>query len=150
MDKEAYRLLKYAEKFYGLAQAPLEEDDDGDDDIEAAIQKEKQALADKESPDNVFTPAHVELQCVLFVKTKPPVVPVDFVHRICEDTMLHPANRKSRFLNRLTPMTLTGRATEDGLCEVAKTVLAEHFQMADASSPHEKPCSVSALSSCAM
>lgn len=36
----------------------------------------------------------------------------------------------SRFVNRFTPVTLLGRASEKGLEEVAKKVLADHFVMA--------------------
>lgn len=71
------------------------------------------------------------LDCLIFVKTKPPVEPHDFVRRICEDARLvsEKQQRKSRFINRLTPIALTGRATESGLEEVAKTVLGRHFQL---------------------
>ena len=36
-----------------------------------------------------------------------------------------------RYVNRLTPVTIIGKATEKGLEEVGKTVLGAHFQLAD-------------------
>lgn len=65
----------------------------------------------------------------MFFKTRSPIDPVEFVRRICEDAMAASAEQKAagRFVKRLTPMTLMGKATENGLEEVAKQVLAPHF-----------------------
>jgi tRNA acetyltransferase TAN1 len=79
----------------------------------------------------LFTPVYLNLPCLLFFKTRPPVEPVDFVHRICEDAMRKPTNRRHRFVNRLTPISVTGKATEKGLEEVGRTVLREHFRLAE-------------------
>jgi tRNA acetyltransferase TAN1 len=64
---------------------------------------------------------------VIFFKTRAPVEPVSFVRRICEDAAKHNAPKRTRFCNRLTPMTLMGKATEEGLEKTAKEVLASHF-----------------------
>ena len=71
---------------------------------------------------------------MIFVKTKPPVEPRQFVRRIVDDAKLvsDRTQRRSRFLNRLTPITLMGRATEAGLNELAKEVLAPEFQLVGA------------------
>jgi hypothetical protein len=76
-------------------------------------------------------PVYLDLQCVLFFKTTRPIVPVDFVQWICEDAKDSPVKRKMRFVNRLTPMALMGKATEKGLEEVGRVVVGEHFQLAD-------------------
>ena len=67
------------------------------------------------------------LGSVIFFKTRAPVEPVSFVRRICEDAAKENAPKRTRFCNRLTPMTLMGKATEDGLEKTAKQVLAPHF-----------------------
>lgn len=67
------------------------------------------------------------LASVIFFKTRAPVEPVSFVHRICEDAAKENAPKRTRFCNRLTPMTLMGKATEDGLEKTAKEVLAPQF-----------------------
>lgn len=64
---------------------------------------------------------------VIFFKTRAPVEPVSFVQRICEDAAKQNAPKRTRFCNRLTPMTLMGKATEEGLEKTAKEVLASHF-----------------------
>jgi tRNA acetyltransferase TAN1 len=77
----------------------------------------------------VFTPVRLDLQCVLFFKTRSPIDPVDFVHRICQEIVSTPGIRRMRYVNRLTPVTLIGKATEKGLEEVAKAVLSGHFNL---------------------
>ena len=77
----------------------------------------------------MFSPVHINAPCVLFFKTRDPIDPADFVHRICEEVVSKPGVRRMRYVNRLTPMTLMGRATEAGLAEVGKAVLGKHFQL---------------------
>lgn len=50
-----------------------------------------------------------------------------FVKRICEDAASGKAQRRTRFTKRLSPMTLMGRASVDGLAKVATDVLPPHF-----------------------
>jgi tRNA acetyltransferase TAN1 len=107
------------------------EDEECSGDVEASIQREVASVGNKEGPAKLFTPIYLSLPCVLFFKTRPPVEPVDLVHRICVDAMKQPANRKHRFVNRLTPITVTGKATEKGLEEVGRAVLRTHFRLAD-------------------
>lgn len=66
----------------------------------------------------------------MFFKTVVPVEPVSFVHKICEDAMANPMHKRTRTAKRLAPMTLMGKATMEGLEEVAKKVLAPHFHQA--------------------
>lgn len=63
----------------------------------------------------------------MFFKTRVPIEPVEFVRRICEDAMASSERKTGRFVKRLTPMTLMGKATEKGLEEVSAKVLAPHF-----------------------
>jgi tRNA acetyltransferase TAN1 len=85
----------------------------------------------KQGLGKLFTPVYLDLQCVLFFKTKSPIVPVDFVRTICEDATSQESKKRVRFVNRLTPMTVSAKATEKGLEDVGKRVLREHFQLAD-------------------
>lgn len=66
----------------------------------------------------------------MFFKTVAPVEPVSFVHKICEDAMANPMLKRTRTAKRLAPMSLMGKATMEGLEEVAKSVLAPHFHQA--------------------
>lgn len=67
---------------------------------------------------------------MLFFKTHAPVDPVDLVTAICKDAAAGGA-RKSRFINRLTPMTAIGKATESGIKETARKVLSPYFDLAE-------------------
>jgi tRNA acetyltransferase TAN1 len=86
-------------------------------------------MGDKKGTTKLFSPVHLDLECVLFFKTRSPIDPVDFVHRICKEAASKPDIRRMRYVNRLTPVTIIGRATEKGLEEVGKTVLGAHFQL---------------------
>lgn len=70
-------------------------------------------------------PAHVVI--VVFFKTVVPVEPVSLVKKICDDAMKEPLRKRTRFVKRLSPMTLMGRASEEGLEKVTRGVLAPHF-----------------------
>ncbi|KAH9844555.1 THUMP protein [Teratosphaeria destructans] len=122
---------EYAELLYGdaLGQAAgghEEGDDEGDDDIEGQIQAEVAGIR-KPASVQLFTNVKVEVPCVVFFKTEPPVEPVSFVKRICEDASKHSALKRTRFVQRLSPMTMIGHATPDSLEKLALEVLAPHF-----------------------
>ncbi|KAL9015606.1 MAG: hypothetical protein Q9185_007005 [Variospora sp. 1 TL-2023] len=97
-------------------------------DIEAEIQEEIQGMQNTTSKQQaLFTPVKIEVQCVLFFKTRQPVEPVSLVHRICEDAFYDKALKRTRFVKRLTPMTRMGKANERSLEEVSKLVLGPVF-----------------------
>ncbi|KAL8645180.1 MAG: hypothetical protein Q9210_006854 [Variospora velana] len=102
--------------------------DDAAADIEAEIQQEIQGMQNTTSKQQaLFTPVKIEVQCVLFFKTRPPVEPVSLVHRICEDALYDKSLKRTRFVKRLTPMTRMGKANERSLEEVSKLVLGPVF-----------------------
>lgn len=112
-----------------------------EDDIEAAIEKEVAAMNAKnttsgsgggESDSNqIFTLMKMNVDCLLFVKTKAPIEPVEFVRRICLDAreINRQDQRKCRYVNRFTPAALMGKATEAGIVEVAKLALSPFFDL---------------------
>lgn len=121
-----------AERFYGLksdSDKP-EEDSEFVEDIEASIQKEVESIDTKKGSTKLFSPVHLDIECVLFFQTQPPIDPVDFVHRICKEVASKPDIRRTRYVNRLTPVTIIGKATDKGIEEVGKTVLGSCFQLA--------------------
>lgn len=109
----------------------MKEDEDEDEDIEASIRKEISGMAATKDAPKMFQPVFLDVQCVLFFKLQPAIEPVDFVHRICEEAASNPTGRKHRFLNRLTPMTRMGRATQADLEALAREVLQKHFRLVD-------------------
>lgn len=64
------------------------------------------------------------------MQCKPPVEPVEFCHRLCKDaaTIGH-GGAQARYLNRLTPVSVIVKASENGLEEGARRVLADHFKL---------------------
>ena len=121
---------EYAAKLYGTSEDQIDAencDDEAEVDIEAEIKKEVQGMKSKTTTKGIlFQPVKVDIQCVLFFKTRKPVEPVDFVHRICQDAVVG-ATKKHRWVKRLTPMTMMGKATVEGLGKVAQTVLQPVF-----------------------
>lgn len=112
------------------------QDDDAEDDgdIELEIQKELDAIkssGDRPKTRQTFTPVATGLDCVFFMKTMQPVDPQTLVLRICEDAKACTdiTKRKCRYVNRLTPVSTTNKATENGVVAVAKAVLASSFQL---------------------
>lgn len=132
---------EYAAKLYKgqLPQHEVAGDDfidDEDDrieaeaDIEAEISKEVKGINFASTKRAVwFQAVRVDVQCVLFFKTRKPVEPVSFVHAICEDAALGKGIRRSRFVKRLTPMSRMGKASSGGLEEVARIVLQPVFHV---------------------
>lgn len=110
--------------------------------IENEIQDE---IAEMQQPSSrqLFTPIRIDVPCgewmhsmasifvdngaVIFFKTADPVEPVSFVKYICEAAMNARKRKRTRFAKRFSPMTLMGRASEEGLEKVAKEVLRPHF-----------------------
>ncbi|KAL8926512.1 MAG: hypothetical protein Q9208_002839 [Pyrenodesmia sp. 3 TL-2023] len=98
------------------------------DDIEADINMEVKVIQSSNSKqDALFVPVKIDVQCVLFFKTREPVEPVSFVHRICDDASKDKLLKRTRFVKRLTPMTRMGKANEKSLEDVAKAVLGPVF-----------------------
>lgn len=114
-------------------------EDDEDDDIEASIKKELASLNAKGAAGSAtadgtgqnLRPIKMNVDCLLFVKTQPPIEPVAFVRRICEDakTLADSGQMRCRYVNRLTPVTVMGKATEQGLVEVARRAMGEFFDL---------------------
>lgn len=133
--------VQYAEKMYGIKdETDAVPEDSDDDDIEAAIQKEVAALNANGKSGNesrTFTPMKMNVDCLLFFKTKKPIEPVEFVRRICADAKnsTDPTQLKCRYVNRLTPVTVIGKASESGLLEVARKALAPHFKISSVQPP---------------
>ncbi|OTA99495.1 hypothetical protein M426DRAFT_325091 [Hypoxylon sp. CI-4A] len=125
---------EYGEKLFDIKrQDPAEDADEEEDDIESSIQKEVQGMKPKDKPkDLVFDPIRMDLDCLVFMRTKLPVDPVRLAQQICKDAKetTDKSQRRSRFINRFTPVTSSAKANETGLEEIAKKVLNKYFQLA--------------------
>jgi len=123
---------EYAAKIYGNSKSANEEDGASDDydaevDIEAEIKAELEGMkASGKKKQPLFQAVKVDIQCVLFFKTHPPIEPVSFVHAICKDA-LEGGLKRGRWVKKLMPMTMMGKATPEGLGNVAERVLGPVF-----------------------
>ncbi|CAM1503696.1 Fc.00g012870.m01.CDS01 [Cosmosporella sp. VM-42] len=127
----------HGESLYGLKRPDAEGDEAKDDedggDIEASIQAELESLKKSQKPTTrqVFTPVGTGLECLFFMKTMEPVEPDRLVRIICQDAKAcpDPMARKTKYINRLTPIFDTDKATENGIDRVARTVLNPWFEL---------------------
>ncbi|KAI1809476.1 hypothetical protein GGS20DRAFT_596324 [Poronia punctata] len=106
--------------------------DQDPEDIEAAIAKEVAALKPgTKLKDGPFDLLRMNVDCVLFMRTRAPVDPLLLVREICKDASAASdrSQWRSRFINKLTPISYTAKATEKGLEELAERILPEHFQL---------------------
>lgn len=106
---------------------------DETEDIEVSIQKELDAMKESRKPKErrVFSPVAVAIECVFFMKTMKPVDPYQLVLQMCRDAQACPSpkDRKCKYINRLTPVMDTDKATEKGIQRVARKVLSSFFSL---------------------
>ncbi|GAB7346372.1 hypothetical protein MBLNU457_5079t1 [Dothideomycetes sp. NU457] len=95
--------------------------------IEDEIQAEIAGLRKPSGAAKLFEPILPDMQCVVFFRTSAPVEPVEFVHRIVSDAAADSSKKRTRFTHRLSPISMMGRASEEGLEKVAVEVLKGAF-----------------------
>ncbi|KAI9710501.1 MAG: hypothetical protein M1820_002637 [Bogoriella megaspora] len=120
---------EYARKLYNIDVAVSSDvlaDITGEAGIEDDINKELEGLQ-KPTSTPLFKPIRLDMECVVFFKTEPPLEPCSFVRRICEDASQASSIKHTRFVKRMSPVTLVGKASESGVDAVSKEVLAPHF-----------------------
>jgi hypothetical protein len=85
----------------------------------------------KPQPRGVFSPVSVTIECVFFMKTMRPVDPCQLVREMCLDAQKcgSPMERKCKYINRLTPVMDTEKASEKGVRRVARKVLKSFFAL---------------------
>lgn len=126
---------------YGISRpqegADVSDDEDDGLDIEASIKKElegykaPEAQRKADAAKRVFVTVRVAIDCVFFVKTRSPVQPVELCRRMCEDARAcaNPMERKTKYINRLTPVISMERASEKGIERAARQALSPWFKL---------------------
>ncbi|KAL6870239.1 hypothetical protein J3F83DRAFT_735586 [Trichoderma novae-zelandiae] len=136
---------EYGEKLYGI-KPPVDEAEpnsaDEAEDIETSIEKELERMKAprKPQPRGVFSPVSVTIECVFFMKTMRPVDPRQLVREMCLDAQKcgSPMERKCKYINRLTPVVDTEKASEKGVRRVARKVLGSVFNLNEEEADDEK------------
>lgn len=110
-----------------------EDEEDEEEDIEASIQKELGDIKAAQTPKTrqTFTPVTTALDCLFFMKTMKPVEPGKLALKMCRDARdgTDPKYKRCRYINRLTPVITTDKATENGIERVARRVLGDSFTL---------------------
>ncbi|CAN6644380.1 tRNA acetyltransferase Tan1p [Trichomonascus vanleenenianus] len=125
-------LDEYAEKFYGdKLNEQEEEEDEGEEekegDFEAELAKEIAEMNNKKTTkSDVIVPLDLGCECVVFFRVKKPIEPAEFVLKICDDAAKS-GEKKTRYTQRLTPVSLTGPGSLEGLQRITPEVLKPHF-----------------------
>jgi tRNA acetyltransferase TAN1 len=99
-------------------------------DIEASIAAELESLKPKAAASEPWTMISLDIPCVSFIRlsqTPTPIDPVDLVHKICTDAASDSTTKRSRYIKRLTPMTLMKKSLGNGLESLCTAVLPSHF-----------------------
>ncbi|PFH63038.1 hypothetical protein XA68_10079 [Ophiocordyceps unilateralis] len=143
MQTKAVREFKslcgeYCESMYDMkpsnpADTPSEDEAADERGIEASIEHELSSLREKpkSKPREPFCPVLTGLECLFFMKMSKPIDPASMARKMCEDARGCPEQRqrKCRYINRLTPVMDTDRATDKGIVCVARKVLAPYFHL---------------------
>ncbi|CAK9442210.1 uncharacterized protein LODBEIA_P59530 [Lodderomyces beijingensis] len=107
--------------------------------VEEKIQKELSELKESDkSKTNLLQPMELDVECVIFIKTKKPVDPQVLVQRVVRDC--HDSGVKTtRYTQKLMPIvdscTATGDEPQEQLRQLAKRVLKPHFHLDEDQKP---------------
>lgn len=140
--------LEYSKEFYGDLEVELGEEKEGEDEngegekvketesIEESLAKELEELRESAKGSKsqkqgevkgLFEAMEIGCECVIFVRVRKPVDPVDFVTRICKDLKYGSQIKRTRYAQRLTPVMSTATANLDGLTRTLTDVLEPVF-----------------------
>ncbi|CAH1766460.1 6012_t:CDS:2 [Entrophospora sp. SA101] len=101
---------------------------DGNDDnldIEDVIAKELSEMKRPHSSNN-FASIQTGTDCVVFIKTNPPIDPTNLVYNILDD-LNNSGEKKTRFSRRLIPITQTCYANTNDIQNMAQLILNPIF-----------------------
>lgn len=94
----------------------------------ANMKKPQQSKTKDEKKKDILQLIDLNCECMIFFKTRCPIVPERFVKRIIED-LSEPNDKlkRTRYIQRLTPITNSCSASMEQMIKLAKQVLAPHF-----------------------
>lgn len=103
--------------------------------IEDQVQQELQAMKDaKISKKEFLMPIDLGCICLVFIKTRKPILPDVLVHRLCQES-LDSNVKTTRYTQKLTPIVDSCSASKEELVKLTKKVLAPHFHNAEDQKP---------------
>jgi tRNA acetyltransferase TAN1 len=124
----AANFLQYFEKDDPiLVKEALGPEADDEVDIETEIKAELESLKPNTSDESKVRMITLDIPCVSFARLPNGVDPVALVHEICDDAFSHPEQKRSRYIKRMTPITLIKKTLAGGLEQLCNIVLKPHF-----------------------
>lgn len=136
--KELLNLLsERCEQWYPNWELKAEVDDEDDKElsVEEQVQKELASMKkEKTAKSTIFLPIDLSCECTVFVKIRKPVEPAEFIHRICQEAK-DLGEKKSRFIQKLTPVTFSVSASLEEIKKLAAIVLKPHFHKEEGQEP---------------
>ncbi|KAL9106947.1 MAG: hypothetical protein Q9227_008070 [Pyrenula ochraceoflavens] len=127
-------LNEYCDMFHNEENSPRQPTQDeidgalSDEDVEASIGKEivdmQLSSTAKETP---FSYVKLDIECVSFMKLASHLDPVSIVHHFCAEAQSNPGRKRTRFVQRMTPMSLIRKKLPSGLDELCDIVLKTAF-----------------------
>lgn len=115
--------------------AEVDEEDDKELSVEEQVQKELASMKkEKTAKSTIFLPIDLSCECTVFVKIRKPVEPAEFIHRICQEAK-DLGVKKSRFIQKLTPVTFSVSASLEEIKKLAAIVLKPHFHKEEGQEP---------------
>ncbi|KAJ5760982.1 hypothetical protein N7520_008138 [Penicillium odoratum] len=102
--------------------------DEDDADIEAQIRRELEGLQPSKKKTRPVQAMQLDIPCVVFARFNDKSVdPVKIVHQLCLDAQANTDTKKSRYIKRLTPITMIKKTLSVDLEVFAREVLKPHF-----------------------
>lgn len=100
--------------------------------IEEKVKNELQEMQKyKDSKGHpLLVPMELGCECLVFVKTKKPVLSVDLVRSLCEEAY-ETKQKNTRFIQKLSPIETSVSASMEELEKMAVSVLKPHFHQDD-------------------
>lgn len=98
--------------------------------IEDKITKELEEIKNKtktEKSKEIIQQIDLQCECIIFFKTRKPIIPEKFVYKIMEDFLKSEFLKRTRYIQKLTPITYSCSASIFELEKLAKHVLEPHF-----------------------
>lgn len=98
----------------------------------ADMKKSDKSKTKDERKKDILKFIDVNCECVIFCKTRRPIVPEDFIEKIMKD-LSDPEDKmkRTRYIQKLTPITNSCSASMDQLIKLADEVLSPHFHTED-------------------
>ncbi|KAI8380902.1 uncharacterized protein BYT42DRAFT_494806 [Radiomyces spectabilis] len=106
-----------------------EDEEDDDDDIEASIAKEVAAMKAPKQKKR-FANISTNTGCLAFIRTLPPIEPVQFVHSILTD-INEKQIQKTRYISRFLPVEKTCQSNLPEIERVGAQVIKPKFDTVD-------------------